>query len=1037
MAQNAQININVNTQGAEKTTKNLGKSIGEVTKETIKATERLAKMEDALFNLEPGTKQFRALAKEAGALQDQIDKARSEIRTFANDMFALEGTLGTIQGITSAYTGASAAMALFGSESEELIEVFARLELIQKVVNGLTATYASFQRGSAAATFLSTVATRAHTAAKTISNAIDQTALRLTTGMTTATVAQTTATSAATFATRALSVAMKAIPLLAVISGVVALGSALFSSSKDTEEANKRLEEYQETQKKLIEEKAEFRGEVAKESGEFVNLIGQLKLTNAGSQERLDIIKELNENYGQTLQDIGDETAFLNDVNVALDEYIRLQTNKAKLDKNQKDLNDLIAEEIRLNEEIKEDYDEIAALAEKKGISFGEASRNISLTDKTYRRNLQTLEDVRTKMAELITSSFNLRNENNDLTKSYREQQEELKKQSEAEKKAEEARRNAARRRAEQQRTEQAALKETIRVSEIALRQSSVDREDRINEIINSNFFEKTFFGEADPGGRLKAIYSQLSDEVKAGITDIDKSLSPAEREKSIWNNLFNIEEFRQIYEQSGSIIDQIDQEQDRIGRAFNQTSQIIDEEYKDQLNFLRIKIQLEKGLTDEQLESDVDYVDQRTKLERDKNAKLEKAQADLAGLNKRFNDLRNQATRRQYDTEIRELELQLKRQNLTTEEGIKESQRIQREIERKQLQNKFDEELKATAELFGRNSEEYKKLVIQQNAELIELDKELTDRFEKEDQERLDNKVSAMANALSNVRQLTQTTSFVISEAVNGSFESMRNGFNALRDQLMNPETGILGIMKSLKDGTLSTTQAILAGFEIALDALNAVFERVSQENLERNQMMFEANSEALKSELANRQITQEQFDDRMKDLEDQKRVKEISEKRKQFNREKTNNLALAAINTAQSVLQALGSSPPPASYIMAAISAALGAVQIAAISSQQFKAARGGIVPGRGASNRDTVPAMLAPGEAVINANSARMFPVLLSRINQLGGGISLAPEPDNLSNATPKENNDPLRAYVVWNDFKEKRDFDERDRSMNTFS
>ena len=1033
MAQNAQININVNTQGAEKTTQNLGKSIGEVTKETIKATERLAKMEDALFNLEPGTEQFKNLAKEAGALQDQIDKARAEIRTFANDMFALEGTLGTIQGVTSAYTGASAAMALFGSESEELIEVFARLELIQKVVNGLTATYAAFQRGSAAATFLSSVATRAHTAAKTISNNIDKVALTLTTSLTSATGLQTTATTAATFATRALSVAMKAIPLLAVISGVIALGSALFSTSKDTEEANKRLEEYQETQKKLIEEKAEFRGEVAKESGEFVNLIGQLKLTNAGSQERLDIIKELNENYGQTLQDIGDEAAFLNDVNAALDEYIRLQTNKAQLAKNQKDLNDLIAEEIRLNEEIKEDYDEIAALAEKKGISFGQASRDLSDTDKVYRRNLQTLEDVRTKMAELITSSFNLRNENDELTKTYREQQEELKKQTEAEKKAEEARREAARRRAEQQRAEQAALKETIRVSEIALRQASVNREDRINEIINSNFFEKTFFGEADPGGRLKAIYSQLSDEVKAGVTNIDKSLSPAEREKSIWNNLFNIEEFRQIYEQTGSIIDQIDAEQGRIGKAFGQTTKIIDEEYKEQLNFLRTKIQLEKGLTDEQLESDVDYVDQRIKLERDKNAKLEKAQADLAGLNKKFNDLRNQATRRQYDTEIRELQLQLKREGLT----IEERRKIQTDIEIKQLQNKFDEELKATAELFGRNSEEYKKLVEQQNDELTELDKELTDRFEKEDQERLDNKVSAMANALSNVRQLTQTTSFVLSEAVNGSFESMRNGFNALREQLMNPETGILGIMKSLKDGTLSTTQAILAGFEIALDALNAVFERVSQENLERNQMMFEANSEALKSELANRQITQEQFDDRMKDLEDQKRVKEISEKRKQFNREKTNNLALAAINTAQSVLQALGSSPPPASYIMAAISAALGAVQIAAISSQQFKAARGGIVPGRGASNRDTVPAMLAPGEAVINANSTRMFPVLLSRINQLGGGISLAPEPDNLSNATPKENNDPLRAYVVWNDFKEKRDFDERDRSMNTFS
>ena len=640
-------------------------------------------------------------------------------------------------------------------------------------------------------------------------------------------------------------------------------------------------------------------------------------------------------------------------------------------------------------------------------------------------------------MAQLISASFGLRKENDELTKSYRDQQEELKKQSEQERKAEESRRNAARRRAEQQRAEREAIKETFRVAEMELRRTNTLREDQINEILDKKFFERTFFGEADPGGRLKAIYSQLSDETKAFIVDIDKNLPPLEREETIWENLFGLEEFRQIYNESGSILELIDQQQAELGKSFGETTVIIEAEYNDQIDLLARRIQKEKGLTDEQLKNDADYVDGVFKLEREKNKRLEQSQAELIAMNQKFNDLRNQALRRQSDTEIRELELQLKRQNLTTEEGIKESQRIQTEIEIKELENRFDEERKRTLELFGRNSDEYKKLVILQNAELIELDKELTDRFEKEDQERLDNKVSAMANALSNVRQLTQTTSFVLSEAVNGSFESMRNGFNALREQLMNPETGILGIMKSLKDGTLSTTQAILAGFEIALDALNAVFERISQENLERNQRMFEANSESLKSELANRQITQEQFDDRMKDLEDQKRVKEITEKRKQFNREKTNNLALAAINTAQSVLQALGSSPPPASYVMAAISAALGAVQIGAIASQQFKARRGGIVPGSGPSNRDSVPAMLAPGEAVINANSTRMFPVLLSRINQLGGGISLAPEPDNLSNATPKENNDPLRAYVVWNDFKEKRDFDERDRSMNTFS
>lgn len=57
---------------------------------------------------------------------------------------------------------------------------------------------------------------------------------------------------------------------------------------------------------------------------------------------------------------------------------------------------------------------------------------------------------------------------------------------------------------------------------------------------------------------------------------------------------------------------------------------------------------------------------------------------------------------------------------------------------------------------------------------------------------------------------------------------------------------------------------------------------------------------------------------------------------RRKQAEANKRQALFNAIINTAQAVLQALGGMPPPLSYVMAAVSAALGAVQIASIASQ-----------------------------------------------------------------------------------------------------
>jgi hypothetical protein len=69
---------------------------------------------------------------------------------------------------------------------------------------------------------------------------------------------------------------------------------------------------------------------------------------------------------------------------------------------------------------------------------------------------------------------------------------------------------------------------------------------------------------------------------------------------------------------------------------------------------------------------------------------------------------------------------------------------------------------------------------------------------------------------------------------------------------------------------------------------------------------------------------------------------------------------------------------------------------VQVGVISSTQFKAAKGGIVPSNGQlSTQDSVPSLLAPGEIVVNSNSSKMFAPLLSAINEAGGGKQLVPD------------------------------------------
>jgi len=164
-------------------------------------------------------------------------------------------------------------------------------------------------------------------------------------------------------------------------------------------EATKALEKQRAEQKRLAEETKRATEFVGNESAELVGLFVQLKKTNEGSKERVDLIKEINDKYGLTLQNLKDEAKFQAVLNVEILKYINYQRNRYQLDK----LNRLeqmnIAKQDKISTELKQKHgytqkqlDEIlknsVALQGTYIGSMDEADQKVLELIKTYNRLL-------------------------------------------------------------------------------------------------------------------------------------------------------------------------------------------------------------------------------------------------------------------------------------------------------------------------------------------------------------------------------------------------------------------------------------------------------------------------------------------------------------------------------------------------------------------------------------------------------------------------------------------------------------------------
>jgi hypothetical protein len=119
-------------------------------------------------------------------------------------------------------------------------------------------------------------------------------------------------------------------------------------------EEEKKLADFR---RKHEQERRDF---VANESKDFASSLAQLKATNKGSKERSELITEINQKYGTTLKNLSDEAAFQNQINKELENYLKYQTAKFKLQANEEAIVQNLKTQSKLRQEIAQSEKDLA-----------------------------------------------------------------------------------------------------------------------------------------------------------------------------------------------------------------------------------------------------------------------------------------------------------------------------------------------------------------------------------------------------------------------------------------------------------------------------------------------------------------------------------------------------------------------------------------------------------------------------------------------------------------------------------------------------
>lgn len=196
-------------------------------------TSRLGELEDRLYELalagQQNTTEFKELQAEAIRFRQTIQQVDASVDTLAKSSAKIDIAVEAVSGLVGAFTAAQGAIALFGSENEEMNRVLEKVMGAMAVLQGIQAVANTLNKDSALSVLLMSRA--------------QQQATVSTVALTAATGAEAAATEVATVATNTWTAALLANPIVAITVAVVAITAAIIAFAMATDDAEEKLED--------------------------------------------------------------------------------------------------------------------------------------------------------------------------------------------------------------------------------------------------------------------------------------------------------------------------------------------------------------------------------------------------------------------------------------------------------------------------------------------------------------------------------------------------------------------------------------------------------------------------------------------------------------------------------------------------------------------------------------------------------------------------------------------------------------------------
>jgi len=329
--------------------KNLATTLGTDSQEYKDAAAELNRMNT---EYDTSKQKLSEMTAETGKLADTLGDVRQNINSFANDQQKIAAMQEGVSVLTSTYTILAGSMKALGLESKSLLEVYAKIQIVQQSVNSLMTIYKALNKDSNLMIVLRNkmeqtrlVWSKAYAKSLEEQNAAiiaNIAAEKTNAAATTATATAEGVATAATFSLKAAFDALKATlltnPFTAILVGIVAVGATIgavvkkiVKSNKEAKESEKELAEQtkktSEEYKKAIDKRVSAMNSASKTYTEQIakvkSLLSVLKSETSTYDAKKKAVNELNRLVPAYNGHISKTGQIVKENSAAIDKYIK------------------------------------------------------------------------------------------------------------------------------------------------------------------------------------------------------------------------------------------------------------------------------------------------------------------------------------------------------------------------------------------------------------------------------------------------------------------------------------------------------------------------------------------------------------------------------------------------------------------------------------------------------------------------------------------------------------------------------------------